>query len=241
MADWLVWDGGSLTADVVTAITDTATVEVTDHPVETGSTISDHVQRIPKTIQVEFAQSTLPLKFSELTWKQHEISVRPSAFVPSGLLAVSMMAGAVVGAAASLVGLGGEGPQTKIWSLTAKDEDKDRIQELHDQLLDLLDGGTTVTFVFGERTLSGYVLTEVRRTVQAGSGGLARFSVSAKHVQTVATSSLSALGGLPIPDILSVIPLLDLGAKGVDKTAEEQYERSLGASDLSLDSLGGVI
>jgi hypothetical protein len=240
MADWLVWDGGALTADVVTRVATEASVQVTEHPVETGSVIADHVIRAPETVSFDFAQSRTTLRESEMVWKQTEIKVRKSLFRPSGLLAVSTIAGAAVSAGLSALGLG-DSDAPKIWSLTAKDPDKDRIEAVRKELLGLLNGATECTFIWQGMVLQGYLLTSVTSSTQSGSGGLVRFTVEGRQVQTVATAalSLSALAGLPIPSILTALPLLNRGKKGVEKVAEQRYEQSLMAKDVGLNLLGG--
>lgn len=236
----MTWDGGALTADVVTSTATEARVELTQHRVETGGTIADHGRSMPKTVTFEFAQSSQPLKMVDLAWAQVDAPIRKSLFRPTGLLLLTTAAGAALQAAGEATGLLSGGPSLKIWSLTNKDPDADRIQDLHDQLLELLDGITEVSFTWRSLVLTGYRLTSVSRSTKSGSGGLARFTIEAHHVQTVETAATSLLGGFPVPSVLSSIPLLNVGKKGSQPIEDGQYERSLGASDIGVDLLGGA-
>jgi len=242
MVDWLTWDGGALTADVVTSYDHEAAVKMTEHPVETGAVITDHRISEPKRLTVEFAQSRQPLRMKDLAWKQQEIDFIESRFQPSGLLLLSTAVEAGLKAAGQALGLLSGGSKLKVYSLTAKDPDSNRIQDLHDQLLDLLDGGTECTFTFQGLVLSGFYVTSVKRSTKAGEGGLSRFVLDLQHVQTVQTAAAALAGGFELPGILSAIPLLDLGKKSSRQEIEDnQYKRALGAGDLDLNVLGGAI
>ena len=50
----------TLTFDAVISYALTGTVSVTDHPVETGSTVSDHAQRQPKQLAITGIVSETP-------------------------------------------------------------------------------------------------------------------------------------------------------------------------------------
>ena len=241
MADWLIWDGGALTADVVTSVEMESAAEPTDHPIESGGVITDHFIRQPDRLTVEFCQSRLSLRSEDLVWKQTDVEFIESRFEPSGLLALSSAVGAGLQAAGQALGILSSPSELKVWSLTLKDPDTNRVQEIHDQLLNLLNDSTELQFSYQGQELQGYYLTSVRRSTQAGSGGMSRFTVELREVQTVQTAAVAGLG-LEAPSILSAIPLLDLGKKSNRQEVEENlFERSLNANDLGLNSLGNAI
>ena len=241
MADWLTWEGevpgiggGALTADVVKQITASAEAEVTNHPIESGSEISDHVIKRPKRVTFEFAQSSMPLaQEDETNWEQIPINVRESQFKPFGLLALTMLAGAAIKAVGKALGLGG-GP-TEVWALTAK-EDKDRIHELHGKLLEVWENSYLCTFNYQGLYLPDYVLTSVQYT-RGVPGGLARFTLEAQAVQTVQTAaaSLGGAAGLKVPAAVNLVPLLPKGPSAVEQIEKAVVKKSLLAS--GLDSL----
>lgn len=229
MADWLTWGdtitGGALTADVVTRIDHESESEVTTHPIETGSEISDHVIHKPKRVTFEFSQSALPLRSEELEWSQVGINPAPNRFQPTGLLAVSTAAERALKAIGSAIGLV-SGGELQIWALTAKEE-KDRIHALHDQLLKLQKDAELVSFQYSGLVLSDYVITSVRYSRQR-PGGMVRFTIDAQEVATVATAT-STLGSLAdaIPGALRLLPSLPFGKKGVEEVEADVIDHSL--------------
>ena len=234
MTDWLTWDGGALTADVVKQITTSADAEITNHPIESGSEISDHVIKRPRRVTFEFAQSSMPFAGDEVDWEQVPWSVRESQFKPTGLLALSMLAGSAIAAIGSLVGIGGG--STEIWVLTAK-EDEDRIHKLHDQLIELWEDSEEVTFSYQGLYLSGYVISSVQYS-RGVPGGVARFTLEAQAVQTVETGVSSLTGSLAdlASSAINLVPLVPKGPAAVEKIEKTVVEKSLLAS--GLDSLG---
>lgn len=241
MTDWLTWEGdvpgvggGALTADVVKQITASAESEVTNHPIESGSEISDHVIHRPRRVTFEFAQSSMPLTEDETEWQQLPVDVRKSQFRPFGLLALTMLAGAAIAAIGSALGLGG-GP-TEIWTLTAK-EDKDRIHELHDKLIEVWQNAYRCTFNYQGLQLSDYVLTSVQYS-RGVPGGIARFTIEAQAVVTAATAgaTLGAAGVGSLPAAVNLVPLVPMGPSAVEKLEKAVVRKSLLAS--GLDSLG---
>lgn len=239
MTDWLTWEGsvpgaggGALTADVVKQITASAELEVTNHPIESGSEISDHVIRRPRRVTFEFAQSTMPLKVGEADWSQQPFTVRESQFKPRGLLALTMLAGRALAAIGSALGIGGGASQ--IWILSAKDEGKDRIAELHNALIGVWQSAAMCTFHYGDLYLADYVITSVQYS-RGVPGGIARFTIEAQEVKTVSTAaaSLAEVGaGLAIPGAVNLIPLLPKGPSAVEKIEKAAVEKSMLASGL---------
>jgi hypothetical protein len=236
VTDWLTWDDGALTADIVTQVSASADAEITNHPIEAGSEISDHVIKRPRRVTFEFAQSSIPLaQEDETDWEQVPWSVRESQFKPTGLLALSMLAGQAIAAIGSLVGLGGA--PTQIWVLTAT-KDEDRIKKLHDKLIELWQNSTEVTFNYQGLYLPGYVLAGVQYT-RGVPGGIVRFTVEAQAVQTVETGISSLTGSLAnlAQSAINLVPLLRKGSAPVEKIEAEVVRRQLGES--GLNSLGG--
>ena len=245
MADWMTWDAGglpgvgagALTADVVTAVTAANTSEVTNHPIESGSEISDHRIIRPDRVVFEFAQSTQPIRPEEVEWQQTPINVRESQFQPEGLLLLTMAAEMALEAVGSAIGLIGGG-NLEVWTLTAS-ESSDRIHTLRDKLIEVQQAPYLVTFSYQGLVLPSYVLTRVQYRRENGAGGLARFTIEAQQIATVETA-VSALGGGDLlsaaTSVLAAVPLLDLGSKNVETVEKEVVKRSLLAS--GLDSLG---
>ena len=226
MADWITWDGGALTADVVTDVSAAHTAEVTQFPVEDGSVISDHVLVQPPTVAFEFAQSKQSLRDADLEWKQAPINVRESQFQPEGLLALTMAAGAAVGALTNAIGLTSSNT-LKTYTLTAKTP-KDRIHEMHDKLVGAI--GKFVAFSYQGLVLSNYMLTGVKYNRTNKEAGLCRFQLEAVHVDIVktATSSISSVGvGVGSTGLISSLPSVSKGGQTAETVEKEVVKRSL--------------
>lgn len=238
MADWMTWDGGALTADIVTAVGLEHTADITEHSVEDGSTISDNVSPRPPVVTFEFAQSKMPLRDSELDWKQAPINVRESQFQPQGLLMLTMAAGAAIGALTNAIGLTSSESALKVWTLTAKTS-KDRIHEMHDALVGVQTGVKEVSFSYDGLVLSGYYLSSVRYSRENKEGGLCRFQLEAKYVPKVKTASSSLTPGAGVSSqLLRALPTQSGGAKTAEAKEKEVVKKSLLASGLDLGGLG---
>ena len=239
MADWMTWEGevpgiggGALTADIVKQITASSEAEVTNHPVEEGFEISDHVIKRPKRVTFEFAQSAIPFaQESETNWEKIPLNVRDSEFRPFGLLAITMLAGAAIAAVGKALGLGSA---FEVWALTSK-ENKDRIHELHDKLIEVLDNSYMCTFSYQGLYLPNYVLTGVQYS-RGVPGGIARFTIEAQAVITVSTSAAliaGGVGGLPkLPAAINLVPAIPMGPGATEKIEKEVVQKSMLASGL---------
>jgi hypothetical protein len=233
----MTWDSGALTADCVTSIGAENSAEVTEHPVEDGSVIADHVRVNPPTVLFEFSQSKQSLKDDDLKWQQAPINVRESQFRPQGLLALTMAAGAAIGALTNAIGLTSSPGELKTWTLTAK-TNKDRIHELHNVLVAVLT--KKVSFAYDGLVLSDYLLTAVKYSRDNKLGGCARFQIEAKHVETVktASSSLVPTGPLAAGGVLRTLPIANKGGQNAESKEKEVVKKSMLASGLDLAGLG---
>lgn len=237
MADWLTWDGGALTADIVTDVSASHDAEVTKHPIEDGSTIADHVDVHPPTVSFEFAQSAMTLRDDEMKWQQAPIDVRESQFQPEGLLALTMAAGAAIGALTNAIGLTSTN-ELKTYTLTAK-ESKDRIHEMHDALIKVQRDVKKVTFAYQGLVLSDYIITSIKYHRGSKEGGLCRFQIEAEHIDVVKTAASSLVPGAgALTSVVRALPLLNKGDQSAEKKEKEVVEKSLLASGLD-KLLGG--
>ncbi len=235
-SDWITWDGGALTADVVTDISAEHSAEVTEHPIEDGSTIADHVDVKPPSVAFEFAQSSQSLKDDDLKWQQAPINVRESQFHPQGLLALTMLAGAAVGALTNAIGLTHDAGALKTWTLTAK-EDKDRIHEMHDALIAVQKAVKKVAFSYQGLVLTDYIITAIKYHRDNKAGGICRFAIEAKHIDVVKTAASSLVpGAAALTSVVRSLPLVSKGDQNVKAVEKAVIKKSMLAS--GLDSLG---
>jgi hypothetical protein len=228
----MTWDGGALTADIVTQITCSSDTEVTNHPVEAGSEISDHVISRPQKVTFEFAQSADVRANPSLDdWAQVPLDVRDSQFKPQGLLAITMGVGAAVGAIGGALGLSKSG--TQIWALVAQAEE-DRVHALHETLLQVQKDRELCAFNYQGLSLSNYVITSVQYS-RGRPGGIVRFTLEAQAVVTVSTG-VAALptgaAGVAAPGGVNLVHLTPKGPKSTDEVEKEVVRKSLLKSGL---------
>ncbi len=108
-------DGGDPTfvpIDIVKAYEVTHRMEYTEFPVSKGFIASDHGILQQDVVEIELNVTNTPIldSMDGYEFKTLEISPRPSEFVPGGFLALTSAVTAVIGAAASALGLAS--PQT---------------------------------------------------------------------------------------------------------------------------------
>ena len=200
----------TLDVDVVMAATDRRTAKLTDHVVETGATITDHVIIQPEELTLELVVSQTPLKGkgfarqlsggleiggTRLAKKQYPLEIPPSRFTPGGFFLIGTGAQAIVGAVIGLISggepsgmTGSEVQQTRgtiqVDALKA-DQPVDRVSEAHDRLIEIMNGALPVTISFKGRLYNQYLLTEVVLEQAAGSFGAGKFKVTARAFRTV--------------------------------------------------------
>lgn len=168
-----------------------ATAEVTDHPVETGSNIADHVRPQPQTLTLEVFVTNTPINdaggrgtIATLPLPV-PVYVRPPALwqTPIGLL---------VDAIKSLfqdpVPVNPPPPftvQALIFPIPF-----DPVKETHATLLDLWSRGQTMSVVTSTQTYDLMVFTSV--SLPRTQPGGAAFSLAMKQIRTVSSQSVTA-------------------------------------------------
>lgn len=211
--DFLVWEDENgekhaVNVDLVKSHDDDRTATVTSHPVERGAQIADHVIHDPDKLTLEIAQTQTPLPSSaepDAAWVQPDgfsnklttLDVRASLFKPGGLLAVSQAVGGLI---SSILGAATSDATTvSVWQ---SDEPRDRIGELHDQLIDIKQNSRFCTVTFRGRVYPSYLVTKVNWSSQPGEVGIGRFKLDLQSVRLVT----NATAELPDPASLRLKP-----------------------------------
>lgn len=215
----------TLDVDVVMQASDKRSAKLTDHVVETGSVITDHVVIQPESLSMDLVVSQTPITVGEgrslqqlsidstaqaLSAKVYPLAVRDSEFQPGGFLLLSQgLRTVVTGAANTLLGAVGLGagadkltgsdvqlPQTTSQARTLQATSAtDRVTSVHDQLIAIMNGKLLVTVSFKGRLYIDYLLTEIELSHQAGKFGQGSFKVQARAFRTVT----GVAAQLPLP------------------------------------------
>ncbi len=221
----------TLDVDVVMASADKRTAKLTDHVVENGSVITDHVVIMPESLALELVVSQTPIKADgfapaplsltssgqKLTAANYTLDVRPSQFQPGGFLFLSAGLRSVVGnllsggaAAPSMTGSAVEETQSSFSVQTLQAvAPGDRVIAVHDSLIEILDKALLVTVSFKGRLFTDYLLTEVELTQAAGKFGTGKFRVEARAFRTVTGTQVQ----LPDPADFRALPNTNKGNK----------------------------
>lgn len=231
-------DGSFLVCDAVLDAQHEATCDVTEHAIEDGSSISDHVVRKPFSMSMTLVATQTPIYsrypgtdgVSGLTPTPQSLSVRTtSQGRQTTELQIRKSNGQQLNVAAAISAVGGLlrkavglGDPTAIDGVLAKpaepkpltvtvlttDTPQDRVGDFHQILLNFLTTATRLTVVFKGREYPDLVLTSVTRSDAAGQGGRATFPIQLRQVLTVETKQVN------LPKVPAQKSKKDLGAKG---------------------------
>ena len=168
------------------------TAEVTEHPVETGADVADHIRPMPATIDIEGAVTNHPIELP----KSHAGTTRvnPSPIEIEGepsLGAIGLVPGAHQ-AAALLGALKLDVRSKRVFSASVLHftEPFDRVSAVHAALVSIFERRALVTVVTGLMTYKNVALTalHIERTSEAGQGRL-NFTASGRVLRIVSSQA----------------------------------------------------
>lgn len=214
----LVWEDKAgvehlIQCDALTDMSDERTATVTRHPIENGSTVSDHVIQNPDRLLLEIRHSNKPIyPDKDMGHESLELKEQPNAFKPRGLLAIHSAAGALVSSI-----LGKAKPLT-VYTLQSSSA-VDRIVELHDKLIEAKQNGYSCSAALYGRQYENFVITSIRyQRTGNGEGGKGKFQVELETVLEVSTASTE----LPNPQDLHAKPQTNRGTKPSKPTGADE-------------------
>jgi hypothetical protein len=209
---WLDAAGNTNTLDVDVAMStkDKRTVKLTDHVVETGSVVTDHIVIMPEELSFELVMTQSPFAgrnapgFAmgasnitaagrQLTPDTNTISVRKSQFQPGGFLLLSSGLRSVISSVFGGEDLPGRASGSRSTETTAvmaanvlqASAPVDRVNATHDTLIEIMNTGLLVTVSFKGRLYIDYLLTSVELSQGPGEAGMGRFMVDLRAFRTV--------------------------------------------------------
>lgn len=231
---WLDAAGNThtLDADVVMSTADKRTAQLTDHVVETGAVVTDHIVIRPEQLNFELLVTQTPMSGPNMVVRPlpievagnalepatHNINVRKSQFQPGGFLFLST---GVRAAVTSLFGGGEEIPSTFKGSAVARrastvqvstlqaNAPTDHVNTAFDTLVEIMNTGLLVTVSFQGRLYLDYLLTSVELTQGPGEAGCGRFKVEARAFRVVTGVNVE----LPDPADFRALPKQTKGNK----------------------------
>lgn len=209
-----------------------ATAEVTEHPVEQGANIADHVRQNPQTLSLEVYVTNTPSNDLGGRGSKETLELQYPRFEPPLAPTPGSLFRAAKNATSGLVNsLLGGGPATSITVLTFGEE-FDRVKETHDTLLDLWNRGQTMAVVTSTQTYESMVLTRV--SLPRDHSGGASFNLDLKHISTVTTATVKA----PQPAEKRGAPSQNKGSQAGKPVAGKDAPKAASLSVKALQSVG---
>ncbi len=234
--DLITYDGGVLICDMLLDASATSALELTQHPIESGASISDHAISRPFTLDLTLVQTETPIspipgQFSVTSealeiperrpGKQtNQLRIRENDRVPVN---VNQLIGAVTSRIArpgpiSVEGLKVDGDLStstlRVSALTAN-APVERVNQFYADLLSLQLGVTPLNVTVKGATHIDLVIKSLTRTDAPGQGGCARFQVSLQRVATVSTQTVE------LPPVPENTRKKSRGKKGDEKVEPE--------------------
>lgn len=206
-----------VSADLVQSGTDERQTKLTQHAVEDGAQVSDHVIRMPDRASFDLIQTQTPffnLPFEGLAFKQRTVEVeatKPPA--KKGLLSIA------IPPSTQAVDTGNPQAFTYKFHAFSVDTPRDRIRDLHQKLEELLDNAHEVAITFRGYTMTQMILTGLRSQSNPGELGIGRFSLQFTKLNTVTTQQGA---NLPNPNAGRLQAEKKRAAKAAQKQSEEQ-------------------
>lgn len=189
MSDTLAWilpdSGTEIDFDLVVSENHTNSSQVTDHPVEKGVNVADHVRPEPVTLSLEVVMTNTPLDPDDHGGSVVPITIELPTWTPSNPIAQaeSAVSGAVKEA------LFGPKPPLVINGVIYPTP-FDKIQETHNALTTLERSGGTMTVVTSTKNYGDMVLTRVG--YERTEWGTGTFKLDFRNIRTVTTQTVVA-------------------------------------------------
>ena len=213
--------------DIIADYSEGLKSEITDHPIEDGSVISDHIILKPPTLNLEIKQSEYPSKvggFGDLNGvelQDVELPVYATRFSPrGGLLILEGLEGAI-GAIGDLL-FGGGGEPTLKYSAYKVKQSSQRILDLQTKMFELWQAKRLITVSFLGRVHRDYAIESVGFN-RTGDDQLGHLTLELRYIRTVKT------GVADLPDPASLREEINKGQQPpvTAKEAEDEVQRSL--------------
>lgn len=238
MAAYIIPADGSrriVTFDAIEAEQHESVAEITDHPVEVGANITDHIRPTPDRLSITAYTSNQPLVVNPNTKRGvfQAIKIRtPQWQVPifpptPGAIFRNLIA-TVDG---SLFG----GPEV-VATVLAFDEPFDAIAETYEVLREFQENGVLLQILTTIRDYEEMVIERVSAPRTAGDSGVA-FGIDFRRIRVVESGSVKS-PPVPIDDVPGGKPLENKGAQGAKPGAGEDKNKGGSIAHRILSSQG---
>lgn len=197
------------------------TAMVTEHSVEQGSPVVDHIRPNPQTLKLDVFISNTPVKSSDGEFLPITIELDTPGDKSASFLSqiTAGGTGGLIQKGLNAIGIG-KGPPTKITPVLLQfNDDTDYVQIALNAFTDLLDNGVLVQIFTPRANYQNMVLSSVVMHRDKGTGTSANFTLNFKQIRFVSSKIVDA----PLPSIVRATPNNNLGKKDT-KQASTQDE-----------------
>lgn len=226
-------NGDPILVDLVGDFQVERSAELTDYPVEDGTSRTDHKIINPDTVTITIKQTETPIddpQFALLPISFETAQNRTKVTSPFLLAGALLDKG--IGAVASALGFADPPVQSLAYQTLSP---RDRGGELWDKLSALLDSPDLCSVSFKGRSVASLSVIGVSKTDSTGEGALSTFQVSLRQLREMSLTSVA----LPNPADLIMKPPKVLGkAAAVEVPAEDVPAPSKSVLLASLQGLG---
>lgn len=242
MTAFIVPDDGSsriITFDVIENELHESVAEVTDHPVEEGLNVSDHVRPLPDRFSLTGYVSNTPIAPNPFTQRgeqtsfeikvpQWEIPVEPTpgALYRKGLNALSSALGGLFGDARKV-------------SILAFSEPFNAIYETYEVLREFQTNAVLLQIVTPIRVYEDMILERVAAPRNAGDAGVS-FGLDVRKLRIVESGQVAA-PPVPADDVPGGTPLANKGGQGAKPPGAGEDEGKGGSIAYNILSSQGLI
>lgn len=225
---WMITDNGPsafMTVEMVTNEVHELSAILTEHPVEEGQNVTDHIRRVPDCVTLEVFVSNTPLQDQRGSIENITLSYPkipgPPLLSPGGLF------GAVGGAVRDILGSAASAPNATVLTFPAP---FDNVADILTKLRFVLDTGARVQLYTPHWAYDSMVLTDLKKNRAPDDGDGARLTLSFKQIRIVTSKTVKA----PVPLEVRAKKSIAKGGQTPTPTKQSVYAKAF-------DSLGGVL
>lgn len=201
---------------------------VTEHPVERGSNITDHLREENARVSLEVFVSNHPHTDSVKRGKFQNLDIEIPEYRPPLLPTPGSLTRNAVAAVGDLLSGGAPKPVTLQFP-----EEFNRVQELEKLLSELRAKGQLFRVISHAVEVDGLILERVTLHKDGSTGDGANFSLDLRRIRIVETKQV----GLPVPQDLRAVSAVAAGAKAV-QAASDLVGKKQSLLRKALDGLG---
>jgi hypothetical protein len=193
---------GALHFDVVISEEHTRAAEVTDHTVETGIAITDHVRPLADVLELEVFVSETPIQSSDAYVGPLTLQIDQAGGFSSPLGPIGVTIGAITPPGSSY-------PTTITAQAMQFDTEHYYVNAAYETMTRLRDTATICSVITPKENYFNMVIARIEMHRDSSTGTSARFRLDMKQVRTVASNIVSA----PLPSISRASNIVNNGKK----------------------------